>query len=55
MMKDKVKTQTSSPANPPWAEGLKRIYSSVVEEPLPDVFEKLLEKLDKADDDSAQK
>lgn len=55
MMKDKVKRQTSSPSNPPWAEGLKRIYSSVLEEPLPDAFEKLLEKLDKADDDSRKK
>src|SRR3546814_1417006 len=27
MMKDKVKRQTSSPSNPPWAEGQKRIYS----------------------------
>src|SRR3546814_9664941 len=55
MMKDKVKRQTSSPSNPPWAEGLKRIYSSVLEEPLPDAFEKLLEKLDKADDESRKK
>src|SRR3546814_2771486 len=55
MMKDKVKRQTSSPSNPPWAEGLKRIYSSVLEEPLPEAFEKLLEKLDKADDDSTDR
>lgn len=54
-MKDKVKRQHPSPATPPWAEGLKRIYSSVLEEPLPDAFEQLLEKLDKADDDSSKK
>ena len=47
-MKDKVKTQTSNPASPPWADGLKRIYSSVLEEPVPEAFEKLLEQLDKA-------
>jgi hypothetical protein len=55
VMKDKVKRQHPSPATPPWAEGLKRIYSSVLEEPLPDAFEQLLEKLDKADDDSSKK
>jgi len=31
---------------PGWAEGLKRLYDSVVEEPLPDSFEDLLKKLD---------
>lgn len=35
-----------TPAPPDWAEGLKRLYDSVVEEPLPDALKELLEKLD---------
>lgn len=35
---------------PDWASGLRRMYDSVVEEPLPDSFAKLLEELDGADD-----
>lgn len=31
---------------PDWAEGLKRLYNSVVEEPLPDSFKELLSRLD---------
>ncbi|MBO0749481.1 MAG: hypothetical protein J2O44_03485 [Porphyrobacter sp.] len=34
---------------PEWAAGLKRLYNSVVEEPLPDSFNELLKKLDSAD------
>jgi hypothetical protein len=34
---------------PEWAAGLKRLYDSVVEEPLPDSFKDLLKKLDAAD------
>jgi hypothetical protein len=37
-------------ASPDWASGLRRLYDSVVEEPLPDSFSKLLEDLDSADD-----
>lgn len=37
-------------ASPDWASGLRRLYDSVVEEPLPDTFAKLLEDLDGADD-----
>lgn len=37
-------------AQPDWASGLRRLYDSVVEEPLPDSFEKLLKELDGADD-----
>ncbi len=37
-------------AQPDWASGLRRLYDSVVEEPLPDAFEKLLKDLDSADD-----
>ncbi|HQS97314.1 MAG TPA: NepR family anti-sigma factor, partial [Novosphingobium sp.] len=34
-------------AHPPeWADGLKRLYDSVLDEPLPDSFAQLLEKLD---------
>lgn len=31
---------------PEWASGLKRLYNSVVEEPLPDSFADLIAKLD---------
>ena len=32
--------------NPGWAQGLRQLYDSVVEEPLPDSFKDLLAKLD---------
>lgn len=32
--------------SPDWAAGLRRLYDSVVEEPLPDSFAELLDKLD---------
>lgn len=31
---------------PGWAKGLRKLYDSVVEEPLPDSFKDLLKKLD---------
>lgn len=31
---------------PEWADGLKKLYNSVVDEPLPDNFKDLLAKLD---------
>ena len=34
---------------PEWANGLKRLYDSVVEEDLPDSFKDLLAQLDKKD------
>lgn len=34
------------PRSPEWANGLRRLYDSVVEEPLPDSFSKLLDQLD---------
>jgi len=37
-------------ASPDWASGLRRLYDSVVDEPLPDAFAKLLKDLDSADD-----
>ncbi len=33
---------------PEWADGLRKLYDSVVEEPLPDSFDDLLKKLDQA-------
>lgn len=33
---------------PEWANGLKQLYDSVVDEPLPDMFKDLLAKLDKS-------
>ena len=39
----------TSPRDPEWAAGLKRLYDSVVDEPLPDSFRDLLSKLDAAD------
>ena len=35
-----------SAEEPKWAKGLKNLYSSVVDEPLPDTFKDLLAKLD---------
>ncbi|TCU60831.1 hypothetical protein EDF58_101127 [Novosphingobium sp. PhB57] len=35
---------------PGWAGGLRKLYNSVVDEPLPDSFKDLLKKLDGADD-----
>jgi len=39
------------PAAPGWADGLRKLYDDVVSEPLPDSFNDLLKKLDRADDD----
>ena len=35
--------------SPDWADGLKQLYDAVVEEPLPDAFKDLLDKLDEND------
>lgn len=35
---------------PGWAGGLKKLYDSVVEEPLPDSFKDLLKRLEDSDD-----
>ncbi|MFN4113643.1 MAG: NepR family anti-sigma factor [Sphingomonadaceae bacterium] len=32
---------------PEWADGLRKLYDSVVDEPLPDAFRDLLDKLDR--------
>ncbi|KLI64388.1 NepR family anti-sigma factor [Aurantiacibacter marinus] len=34
------------PSDPDWASGLKRLYDSVLDEPLPDTFKDLLSQLD---------
>ncbi len=36
----------SGPGSPGWANGLRQLYDSVVDEPLPDTFKDLLSKLD---------
>jgi hypothetical protein len=41
--------QDAKGRDPEWAAGLKRLYDSVVDEPLPDAFKDLLSKLDAAD------
>ncbi len=38
---------------PEWADGLRKLYDSVVDEPLPDSFKDLLAKLDETDEDPA--
>jgi hypothetical protein len=40
------KQTTTSKHGPDWASGLKQLYDSVIEEPLPDTFKDLLAKLD---------
>jgi hypothetical protein len=42
-------THEAKPRDPEWTAGLKRLYDAVVEEPLPDSFRDLLNKLDAAD------
>ena len=39
--------------SPDWADGLRQLYDSVVDEPLPDSFKDLLDKLDEGQDNSA--
>jgi hypothetical protein len=38
--------KSKSGENPGWAQGLRQLYDSVVDEPLPDNFKDLLAKLD---------
>lgn len=48
----KVKPAMNRDAKSPgWAAGLRKLYDSVVQEPLPDSFEDLLKKLDEEDRD----
>ena len=39
--------QNKTAENPGWASGLRQLYDSVVDEPLPDAFTDLLAKLDR--------
>ena len=45
----KGKKQHTKPRGPVWASGLKQLYDSVIEEPIPDAFKDLLSKLDDGD------
>jgi len=45
----KGKKRQSRPQGPDWASGLKQLYDSVIEEPIPDAFKDLLSKLDDGD------
>ncbi|MEM6475172.1 MAG: NepR family anti-sigma factor [Pseudomonadota bacterium] len=47
--KDRDKTEADKAKAPDWAGGLKQLYDSVVEEPLPDSFRDLLSKLDESE------
>ncbi|MEM7703194.1 MAG: NepR family anti-sigma factor [Pseudomonadota bacterium] len=38
--------EASVTPSPDWADGLRQLYDSVVDEPLPDAFKDLLDKLD---------
>lgn len=38
------------PDEPGWAAGLRQLYNSVLDEPLPDSFDDLLKKLDRGSD-----
>lgn len=46
---DEPHDQAASAANaqqPDWADGLRQLYDAVVDEPLPDAFKDLLDRLD---------
>ncbi len=45
----KGKRQDAKQRGPEWASGLKQLYDSVIEEPIPDAFKDLLSKLDDGD------
>lgn len=44
--KKTLKGKADDKNQPEWANGLRRLYDSVVDEPLPDSFKDLLSKLD---------
>ena len=52
MASDKRKSGKEA-AKPEWADGLRQLYDSVVDEPLPDSFKDLLDKLDDPDTKSS--
>lgn len=41
-------TGSADAPKPDWADGLKKLYDSVVDEPIPDNFKDLLAKLDES-------
>ncbi len=45
-LKPVIKMDNFHSAEPEWTTGLKRLYDSVLDEPLPDSFKDLLSKLD---------
>ena len=45
-----IRLRQPGEGEPGWAGGLRKLYNSVVEEPLPDSFKDLLKKLDDSDD-----
>ena len=45
----KGKKRTTRKRGPEWASGLKQLYDSVIEEPIPDAFKDLLSKFDDGD------
>lgn len=45
-----VRPGASGGGEPGWAGGLRKLYNSVVKEPLPDSFKDLLKKLDDSED-----
>ncbi len=44
------KEKVSKQDEPEWTSGLKKLYNSVLDEPLPDSFNDLLSKLDENED-----
>ncbi len=38
-------------SEPGWAQGLRKLYNSVLDEPIPDSFDDLLKKLDRGGDE----
>lgn len=46
--------KTAQSRAPEWADGLKQLYDSVVEEDLPDSFKDLLDRLDAMDRPASQ-
>jgi len=51
MGSDKPQSGDKTVPKPDWADGLKDLYDTVVEEPLPDSFKDLLAKLDNPSSD----
>ncbi len=46
LAKDAAKAEDNKQIEPQWASGLKHLYDTVVDEPLPDSFKDLLAQLD---------